>query len=346
MTHWIKQIGLGVVAGLALFGFTQTTNHVLADGSPNFSVAIIINELQTKDNLGYFDLTATPNTKTVVKFKLFNNANQAATFDVAAQNAITNPNLVIDYVSAKASAKQITGPYFTDMASVSASVVTVPANAMKEIDVTVQTPAAAFNGQVMGGVRITKQLTATESSQMGIKNKFSYVGTVILREGTQPAGTAVSLSDAKYSVINQVSNVTGVLTNTAQTYSVRGNVTQSIVNVDTGEVIKTQKSEAREIAPVSHATFKINLTEPLVAGKYELRLTMDVAGKKNVLIQPFVVTATSALQNRMLMVNQWLWLIILLIILLLLAIFIIIFLVWKRKKDRDKADRLALEKTE
>ncbi len=307
-----------------------------SDNQPNFSVSIVKNPHQI-GKLGYFDLSGlAPGQSTTLELIVGNLGSDSITFDVSANNAATNSNLIIDYSGTLVAEQKLTGVHFADLAKVVHPTITLAAHSQTTVQVVVTMPHVKFDGQIVGGIYLKKHETAAQQNSSGIKNTFSYVNSVILRQGNQKLVAAPKLSSASYAVKDTLPYVIGHVKNEIQAYANEAKVTHQILDSQ-GKVIKSMTETLRAFAPKSETDTSLTLDHLLAPGKYYYVMKVVAHGTTTESKQPFMVNATDAAVAGVSMINSMLWLMISLILLFLLIIlFLLWFLLWKRRKKEDE----------
>ncbi|MDL2327846.1 DUF916 domain-containing protein [Ruminococcaceae bacterium OttesenSCG-928-A11] len=175
---------------LALFGLLLallpglTVQAAAAGGTGNigFYVRAVLPENQLDKNLTYFDLRMRPGQRQTLEVEVVNETDSAITVDIGAISASTNRNGVIDYKTPDIRDITLENP-FSQLATVESGALEIPAQASVTARITIEMPAQAYDGVVLGGLVFTRRDQAPQQSGgTTLQNLYSYVIGVKLSE--------------------------------------------------------------------------------------------------------------------------------------------------------------------
>jgi hypothetical protein len=302
------------------------------------------------ENASNWNLKVTPGQVLTGSVSIQNVSNKSAKFKLSFEQAFTNDNVVVGYVSGNNNSSLRADMNLKKMTKVAKSEVTVPANSTTTVPVTITMPNDSFDGSILGAVVVTKAIPAGASTKASFVNQFTYVKGVRLTETDNPV--ALDLTNTKRGRVAFVSNEQVFkLPINNNTTAVMGNVAinTKITKVSNKEVVMTDKQTARQIAPNSTFTYNLTAQQVLSAGKYQyvVKVTDKVTGKVWTFKNYFTITAAQegrvrAVQS-LAFIPLWVWFLIGFLILLLLFLF---FLLWKRrKKDKEEEQPTGVKMT-
>ncbi|MDR0846357.1 MAG: DUF916 and DUF3324 domain-containing protein [Lactobacillales bacterium] len=274
---------------LALLGLAVQASA--DDNGIGFSVQMLKNEYQADASKSYFDLLISAGKQTELKVSVQNTSDTTATFDVSLNNATTNDNGIIDYSRHDVKTDSSLRVAFEKIASIKESKVTLNAGETKIISVDLKLPDKEFDGLVIGGIYVIKELDAANTNKSGYTNQYSYVYGVTIRENDKEVKPDLVFKKIDVqSVANLVTIVANIQNPTATNIS-KATFAYELKDVKTGKVVKSDSTENHGIAP--NTNFNINLRYPnddLKAGNYNLAITIKNADNEWKFDEDFKVT--------------------------------------------------------
>ena len=192
---------LMTLLGLFVLFISVNGLNVIADGNMAVSVNAILPENQHNKEVTYYDLRMTPGQKQELDFELNNPSDKDETVKIEINNGTTNDSGSIDYSDRGKAYKRDNSLKLalTDVAKAPDKVV-VKANSKETIKIKLDMPKEAFDGIIVGGIRVSKadekdDANADKSSGgMQIKNKVAYTVGLNLSESDKE----VPLSEQRY----------------------------------------------------------------------------------------------------------------------------------------------------
>lgn len=328
----------------------------------NFSVNPIIPENQVDKNVSYFDLLLEKNQTQELQIALRNDTEKEVIVDVSLANATTNMNGVVEY-----SPNQLTTDsslkYELNKIAEAPESITVPANGQVELKIKVKMPNENFNGVIAGGITLRqhKEAKKDESGDAGvyIKNEFSYVIGLVLRENEQMVQPNLLLNDVRPDQLNARNVIISSIQNDQATYINQVAIDGTVTKKGDTKTIYQINQVGMQIAPNSTFDFPLSLKgKKLKAGHYHMKLTVYGNKAENgkyqregegtltfanrwILEKDFVVTEKTAdkLNKQDVSIKEeskwWLYLLIGIIVLLLILIGLVIFFLRKKKNEEE-----------
>ena len=260
-----------------------------------YSVKANIPENQINKTLTYFDLKMEPNQRQDITLTVSNSSDEKATILISPNVAMTNQNGVIDYSKADEKVDSTLKNPVTSIIS-KAQEVTLEPKETKEVPFTIQMPEKEFDGLILGGFYISKKEddsnTKDKEKDVQIKNKYSYVIGLQLREITNEVKPVMELNDIKPVLLNYRTAVTANLQNTEATIMKEVSVDAKVMKKGTTKVLHETKKEGPSMAPNSNFDFPINWdNQSLDAGTYRLKLIAQSGEDKWEFDKEFTISA-------------------------------------------------------
>ncbi|MBO0453689.1 DUF916 and DUF3324 domain-containing protein [Candidatus Enterococcus murrayae] len=149
-----------------------------------FTVQAVLPENQVNDRVSFYHLLMQPEQAQTVQVKIFNTSEKKQTYRVEVINAATNRNGLITYDERDKKPDASMKLPITKVAKPKNKEVSVDAYSEGKAEVIIQTPAEAFQGILLGGIRISlKSDDSEEESQgMSVKNTYGYAIGLVLTE--------------------------------------------------------------------------------------------------------------------------------------------------------------------
>lgn len=328
----------------------------------NFAVKPMIPENQIDKKSTYFDLKLNQGQKEELKVQLRNDTDKEVEVEISVNSATTNLNGVVEYGSNKIKPDPSLKYNMKDIVEYPHTVKLSP-KSEQAVPFKVSMPNEKFDGVLAGGITFQEASKKTEEKDtdkkgLSIKNEYSYVVALLLRQNLNKVEPKVQLNQIKPDQVNARNVIAATIQNDQSVYINQVAIQASITKKGKSEVLYSEDKEGMQMAPNSHFSFPIALKgEPLKPGEYHLSMT--VFGNKNDDGQYDKKSKEETLHYR----NQWkfekdfsidgevakklnkkdvtlkkdyTWLYILLgILLLLVVIVLILWLIWRKKKNEE-----------
>ena len=346
----MKKVLLTLVVFLLGIQHMPLISH--AEESMAYSVKANIPENQINKTLTYFDLKMDPNQKQEITLTVSNSSDEKATILITPNVAMTNQNGVIDYSQSKAKVDSSLKNPLTSIISPKQEVALEPKE-KKEVAFTLQMPEKSFDGKILGGFYITKKEEDTKGKEtdknVQIKNKYSYVIGLQIRENTNEVKSAMKMNQIKPALLNYRTALTANLQNTEATIMKDLSVDAKVMKKGSTTAIHETSKKNLSMAPNSNFDFPINWdNKTLEPGKYTLQLVaksnadewkfeedFEITSKESKSLNEEAVELEKAEPN---------WLLIILsvvgIVLILLALIGFLIYYYQKKKAAEKRARM------
>ncbi len=327
----------------------------------NFAVTPQIPDNQIDKSKTYFDLQLSPDQNQELTVNLRNDTDQEVVVEAQINSATTNSNGVVEY-SANEIAPDSSLKFNLKDYVEAANEITLAPHSETDYKLNIHMPNEAFEGIIAGGITFQEKkaeettTSSDDSSGLAIKNEYSYVVALLMRQGTENGSPDLKLLKAGAEQVNARTLIYGNLQNPNPVYLNQLTTHMTVTKQGKAEVIYENTQTGMQMAPNSNFNLGLPLNgERLSPGRYLLKIDAygqkDEAGaftypntdgqKENYrynwqLEKEFEIKADEArkLNDKDVTVKQdFTWLYILIGILLLLVIIIII---WYKQKHGKK----------
>ncbi|MHC9000178.1 DUF916 and DUF3324 domain-containing protein [Enterococcus bulliens] len=329
----------------------------------NFAVNPVIPDNQLDKEKSYFDLKLSPSQKQTLKVQLKNDTDKAVTIEASINSATTNLNGVVEYSQNAIKPDESLKYNLKDYATIEKEI-NLPAKSVVEVPVALTMPSEAFDGVMAGGITFKEKQAetkaASEEKGLAIKNEYSYVIALLMRENETVVEPKLNLLDVAANQVNARNVIEMTLQNPVSRYLNQLKLVGEITNKDNPEIKYSIDVQGLQMAPNSNFSYPVSLNgQKLEPGNYHLHLmaygnksdegTVSVAGKDGKTLtflnqwefdKDFSISGELAKQYNKQDVtieeNDTSWLYWVIGLLLLIIALLIIFLIWKRKKQKDE----------
>jgi len=252
--------------------------NVLAQdiGGADFSARPILEKHQTNNKTGYWWLAAKPGEEINLEIQI-NNGKQKNTFDITSNQAVTNPNFVIDYSLKKEEAHKYLSStklfdfynnvFIGDSKKPGSKTIVLQAGESKKIPIKIKIPASWKNNISIGGINVTRRATEEEKGQ-SLVNIYSSAFALILQSGRQDDSFSVSLSAGDLKTDEQSIR----LQNYKDTLQEKTKL-QATIKDQKGTLYSSLDYSSGTIVPYAKIDLPLNVKKELQKGKeYELSI--------------------------------------------------------------------------
>lgn len=265
-----------------------------AEESMAYSVKANIPENQINKTLTYFDLKMEPGQEQEISLTVSNSSDKEASISISPNIAMTNQNGVIDYSQFKPKLDSTLEIPLNSIISGKQDVTLAP-NETKQIPFTIKMPEKAFEGIILGGFYISKETinnSSKEEKDVQIKNNYSYVIGIQLRESLNEVTPELKLNKIKPALLNYRTAVTANLQNTEATLIKGLNVHAKIWKKGSSKILHEIKKTDLSMAPNSNFDFPISWDNQILeAGSYTLKLEASSGEHKWNFEEDFMISA-------------------------------------------------------
>lgn len=324
-----------------------------AEESMAYSVKANIPENQINKTLTYFDLKMEPGQEQEISLTVSNSSDKEASISISPNIAMTNQNGVIDYSQFKPKLDSTLEIPLNSIISGKQDVTLAP-NETKQIPFTIKMPEKAFEGIILGGFYISKETinnSSKEEKDVQIKNNYSYVIGIQLRESLNEVTPELKLNKIKPALLNYRTAVTANLQNTEATLIKGLNVHAKIWKKGSSKILHEIKKTDLSMAPNSNFDFPISWDNQILeAGSYTLKLEASSGEHKWNFEEDFMISAkeSRSLNKEAVELEKkdpdWFMIIVIVALITLIGIILISFFIYKYKKKKEAERQARLKK--
>ncbi|WP_314062790.1 DUF916 and DUF3324 domain-containing protein [uncultured Vagococcus sp.] len=248
-------------------------------------------------NKGYFDLLMVPGKEQTVTIALSNPGKENITVNVSLNGTKTNPNGVVEYgVTEIENDPSLKFP-FEEVVSGPESV-ELAGGEVKNLELKVKMPETSFDGEILGGIQMKKanQETGEVTKGATVRNEYTYVVAMVLKNNEAPVLPEVQLNKATGSQRNYRNSVAINLSNVAATL-VTGklDVEAQIMKKGSQEVLYERKQSGMSIAPNSYMDLYVSMNgEQMIPGDYSAKVLATIEDQKWEKTLDFTITKEEA----------------------------------------------------
>lgn len=256
-------------------------NHAIVGFAESTQATFTISPLDEETGQvrsSYYDLMVQPKEKKKLTIRVFNNSDKETQIIMSANNGATNDNGITSYLGTEERDSSLKIA-FTDLVSEKEQEVTLPANSHKDISVQVQLPEESFEGEILGGLRVTSKndnfsQNDTQNQEAAVTNNIAYTIGVVLRESDKSILPNMNLLGVGVEQRNSRNYISSNLQNEAPRIIKELKAEQKVYKKGTDTVLYEASNSNMRMAPNSNFNFGINLeNQPLQAGEYTLKIS-------------------------------------------------------------------------
>ncbi|ALS00028.1 cell wall protein [Enterococcus silesiacus] len=329
---------------LLLVAFFYVGEAAAADGM-GYSAKAIIPENQIDKSKTYFDLKMTPGQKQNVELELKSSSSETLNLAVEPYMGTTNQNGELEYsIEPEKNDSTLVYP-ITRLISGKQKVSLAPKET-KRVTFSLKMPKKAFEGKIVGGFNIydeandSKEDSVSKKNDVQIKNVFSVVIGIQLRESLDKIKPELKLNAVKADLFNYRTAITANIQNTKPNFVSELTLKAKIRKNGSKKVIYEAEKSEMAMAPNSNFDFPISLeNQELTAGSYELEISANSKNGEWKFTKKFRISEEDAMRLNEEAVeietkpnNNFQTIIIVLVCSVLFFLLIVIFLLWRRKK--------------
>lgn len=286
---------LGII--LVMIGFISSnflTNIPTFAKETSFLVKAKIPAKQWDQKKKYFDLRVTSGEVEKLEVELRNNTDDEVKVAIQANSAVTADGGVIDYETTDSELDETMTYPFSEMVEVDSEVTLAPKET-KTIAAKVTVPEESFDGIILGSLYFT-EIKEMKSSKTKKETILSQVVGVQLSENDHEVTTKLDLIQAKAGQIDNRNVVLATLQNPTPKILSNMVVTADVFKGNNKKKpIYHNKKENLNMAPNSTFDYSISTEDQAFkAGKYTMKMTVEVDGEKLDLEQKFDIKKDEA----------------------------------------------------
>lgn len=289
---------LSLVLGLIAFWIGLRPQQVLAADDAGFTVKTVLPGNQRDSSQTYFDLRVSPNQEQDLEVVLQNRNATALTVLLAAHQAFTNDNGVVEYGKSTKTADPTLPVNLQDIVTLPAEV-TIPPLSQQTVKIHLKMPTKPFLGTVLGGLQFKAKPDDKGTEKGAVTNRYVYAVGLMLSESDQLVVPDLKLREVmpdndhgQPAILANVQNFESTILRNLQ---VRG----YLYRQSGGKALYQSEKTRINMAPNSNFNFKLHLDKtPLNPGKYRLKLIAKGSGRTWNLTRTLTVSKKDADQLR------------------------------------------------
>ncbi|MBO1305952.1 DUF916 and DUF3324 domain-containing protein [Enterococcus sp. 669A] len=278
----LKRIALCIFLLTGIGALTSITGEA---AEFNFAVTPQIPDNQIDKSKTYFDLQLTPDQKQELTVNLRNDTDQEVIVEAQINSATTNSNGVVEYSTNEIKPDSSLTFNLKDYVEAPGEVTLAP-HSETEYKLNIHMPNEAFDGVIAGGITFQEKsaeetaASSEESSGLAIKNEYSYVVALLMRQTTENGSPDLKLLAAGADQVNARTLIYGNLQNPNPVYLNQLAAHMTVTKQGASEIIYENTQTGMQMAPNSNFNLGLPLNgERLSPGKYVLKV--DAYGQKD-----------------------------------------------------------------
>lgn len=245
----------------------------------NFAVTPKPSENQIDKQRTYFDLLLAPNQKDTLIVDLRNDTDKEIVIDAQIHSATTNDNGVVEYSKNEIKVDESLKYNIQDYVEAPSEIRLKPQSST-EYKVSIQMPNEDFTGVIAGGITFKEKTddqdwdaNNKDSKGLAIKNDYSYVVALLMRQTTENGNPNLKLQNVRLSQRNARNVIQGNLQNPSGTYLNQLATKTTIIKKGQKDALYTYKQTDMQMAPNTNFNLSVPLKgERLKAGKYTMKI--------------------------------------------------------------------------
>ncbi|MGM0215886.1 DUF916 and DUF3324 domain-containing protein [Enterococcus sp. AZ109] len=281
----MKLLNKFFVCIILLTGIGAFTSITSEAAEFNFAVTPQIPDNQLDKSKTYFDLQLSADQQQELTVNLRNDTDQEVVVEAQISSATTNSNGVVEY--SKNEIKPDPSLVFDLKDYVEApSELLLPPHSESPYKLTIHMPNEAFKGIIAGGITFQEKIredqtsSSTNTTGLAIKNEYSYVVALLMRQETDNGIPDLKLVKAGADQVNARTLIYGNLQNPNPVYLNQLATHMTVKAKGKDEVVYENRQTGMQMAPNSNFNLGLPLNgERLSPGKYVLKI--DAYGQKD-----------------------------------------------------------------
>lgn len=243
----------------------------------NFAAKAELPDNQVNPDVSYFDIKMNPGAQQTLHVQLRNETEKPVKLDVELASATTNLNGVVEYTPNMIKPAKSLQFNMKDYVKAPKQTV-IPAKGSTVLDLAVKMPDKSFNGVMAGGITLKEHGLSDQGGQasgkkVAIKNRFSYVIGLLMRQNLTAVPAHVKLNAVKPSQVNARNVILTSMENDTATFIQQVAVDAKIFAKGSNQALYQVAKEGLQIAPDTNFDFPIALAgKALKPGTYVAKL--------------------------------------------------------------------------
>lgn len=310
-----------------------------------YSVKAVIPENQIDRTKTYFDLKMQPGQKQNLALEIKSNSSEPLNLVVEPYIATTNQNGELEY-SVEPEKNDSTLIYPVTRLLSGKQIVTIAPKETKIVTFNLKMPEKAFTGKIVGGFNVydqeneTKTNDTSKTNDVQIKNVFSIVIGIQLRENLEQIKPELKLNIVRAGLFNYRTAITANIQNTKPEFISDLTINAKIRKNNLKKVFFETEKTAMAMAPNSNFDFPISLeNQEITAGNYEIEITAHSKKEQWHFTKKFRISEEEAAQFNGDAVeletksDNKMGIVMIFICLIIIILMVIIIILWRRNKS-------------
>ncbi|MGM0218062.1 DUF916 and DUF3324 domain-containing protein [Enterococcus sp. AZ126] len=327
-----------------------STREVFAEDENNLGYVVTPLQPNTQIDVGksYFYIKTIPGETQTLQMRVASTKKEEIHLKIYGVDAMTSNSGKIDYTGDLANKDESLKEPLSSLLKVETPEITVGNFEEKMVQVQVTAPKEGYDGVKMGALVV--ELVPDKKKQKGISTKYNYkVGLITAENGDEfTNGKTLKLNEVKASILHGKKMVLASLQNPEPKVIDNLDIVTTMIEKESGKVIKEKTVQNYKLAPNSHFDFELDWgINDLPSGTYTLKMDAKNADEKWQLSKDFNITNEEAKEINALSIYAiktptWLKIVSIAIAMISLALMGTLF--YRRKKWEKAWKRLRIAK--
>ncbi|MGM0218750.1 DUF916 and DUF3324 domain-containing protein [Enterococcus sp. AZ126] len=345
-----KRIYSALILVSCVFVSLVSTREVFAEDENNLGYVVTPLQPSTQIDLekSYFYIKTVPGETQTLQLRVASTKKEEVHLKIYGVNAITSNNGTIDYTEDLAKIDETLKEPVTSLLKVGTPEITVGNFEEKTVEVQVTAPKEPYEGVKMGAIVVA--LVPDKEKQKGMSTEYNYkIGLITAENGDEfTDGKTLKLNTAKAAILHGKKMVLASLQNPEPKVIDDLNIVTTMIEKESGKVIKEKTVQNYKLAPNSHFDFELDWgINDLPSGTYTLKMDAKNANEEWHLSKDFKITNEEAKEINALSVFKIetpTWLKAVSIVMVITSLVLMGTLFYRRKKWEKAWKRLRIAK--
>lgn len=228
---------------------------------------------QIDKNLNYFDLMMKPGEDQDISITLTNQSEETEIFKISVNNALTTKNGNIDYTNHNVDPDESLKYPLEKLVTNNYQVVEIKSGETTKVPFHISMPKEKIEGVILGGIHISKEQTEANQKIETIKNKYSHVIGLQIRQSLNAVTPIINLNEIQTTLVNNYIKVVANLQNSTASIISKVSIDTQIMEKNNNNLLLRTKKENMSIAPNTNFDFLVDgENTTLSSGVYTLNI--------------------------------------------------------------------------
>ncbi|EOH92904.1 hypothetical protein UAW_02945 [Enterococcus haemoperoxidus ATCC BAA-382] len=345
-----KRIYHALILVSCAFMSLVSTREVFAEDENNLGYVVTPLQPTTQIDVGksYFYIKTAPGETQTLQMRIASTKKEEVHLKIYGVNAMTSNSGTIEYTEDLANKDESLKEPLSSLIKVETPEITVGNFEEKTVKVQVAAPKEHYEGVKMGALVV--ELVPDKKKQKGISTKYNYkIGLMTAENGDEfTNGKTLKLNGAKASILHGKKMVLASLQNPEPKVIDNLNIVATMIEKESGKVIKEKTVQNYKLAPNSHFDFELDwgITD-LPSGTYTLKMDAKNYDEEWHLSNDFKITNEEAQEinaSSVFKIKTPTWLKVVSIVMAMLSVVLMGTLFYRRKKWEKAWKRLRIAK--